>query len=221
VSDPYITDGIASIVWIGILAFGVCFVMAMVVAGLIIRYAVNHGVKKLSDLFRRKKPPQVLTVLSNSASGQHQTCFVSRHHLASGGLTCPLCQMVIAAGDFTGVKDYVVDGRLNEGVVCQGEREIGDRMEPCRSILLASPDTEHGDHLGANGEVDPNGEDPPEYYRFVRVGALQALREKWGVEVKDGDMAAGTVDVPDDKPAEPQRSQTAVTDRLPTQEAKP
>jgi hypothetical protein len=130
---------------------------------------------------------RALTLLG-ATHGQHTTAFVSRHHLAAGGLMCPLCQTVVAdAGDFSKVYRTIVDGRENECIVCTGEREVGDRMMPCATLLLASPDTEHGDHLDGNGDVDAKGIDPPSYYRFVRVGAEQALREKWGVEVAGDD----------------------------------
>lgn len=125
---------------------------------------------------------------SGTANGQHYCGFVSRHHLAEGGLDCPLCKWRIAeAGDFSKVYVTEFDGRPNECIVCPGEREVEDgRRVACQAILLASPDTEHGDHLNAKGEVDAYAPDPPEFFRFVRTDADASLREKWGADAKNG-----------------------------------
>jgi hypothetical protein len=191
-------------------------VAAVGVLSILLRLAITRGATKVSDIFKPRPKPQAISVIGGG-HGQHQTAFVSRHHLAEGGLQCPLCHTTIQAGDFTGVRDYVVDGRVNEGVVCQGEREVGDRVVACATILLASPDTEHGDHLGDDGQVDAKGEDPPAYYTFVRTSSLQALREKWGVDVDAADQQANTVDVADDRP-QADREKTADTARLPVKE---
>jgi hypothetical protein len=123
---------------------------------------------------------------SGEKNGQHYCGFVSRHHLAEGGLDCPLCQWHIAdAGDFSKVYRVAFDGRENECVVCPGEREVENgRRVACQAILLASPDTEHGDHLNDKGEVDAYAPDPPEFFRFVRTDADAGLREKWGADAK-------------------------------------
>jgi hypothetical protein len=148
-------------------------------------------------------------VVLGEGHGKHQTIFVSRHHLAEGGLECPICNRRIEAGDFSHVQRTLVDGQENECIVCQGEREVENgRMVPCKTVLLASPDTEHGDHLDADGKVDPKGYDPPEYFRFVRAPADQHLREKWGVDArapedKNDDLG---VMVPATAPAEPAKS---------------
>jgi hypothetical protein len=137
-----------------------------------------------------------------SKPGQHQTFFVSRHHLAEGGLECPLCHEIIPAGNFTGVYRTMVDGRENEVIICQGKRKVeGVREVKCETMLIASPDTEHGDHLNDKGEVDAHAPDPPDYYRFVRAPADQALREKWGVTAAPGE--GGSVVVTEPKPENP------------------
>lgn len=190
-SDPVVSA--MSMMLVGLACFVVVLVSVLAVASLLVRVALRRGVTKLSDLFCRRQL-QRISVLSGG-HGQHQTAFVSRHHLAEGGLMCPLCQTSIPSGDFTGVKEYIVDGHTNEGVVCQGEREVGDRMVACATILLASPDTEHGDHFNDDGTITAQGADPPAFYRFVRCSPLQSLREKWGVNVDDADMQANTVDL--------------------------
>ncbi len=142
-----------------------------------------------------------VAILTNKP-GQHSTFFVSRHHLAEGGLECPLCHEMIASGNFTGVYRTMVDGRENEVIVCQGKRKVeGIREVKCETLLIASPDTEHGDHLNDKGEVDAYASDPPDYYRFVRAPADQALREKWGVTAAPGE--GDTVVVTEPKPANP------------------
>lgn len=186
------------------LVFSLAIIASVIVLGMlavVAAVAVSRAVESLRngsfyrrfrddwDRLRGRTPwlPRMRQMsLLGSTHGQHTTAFVSRHHLAEGGLNCPLCEARVAdAGDFSQVYRTIVDGRENECIICPGEREIGDRMVPCATILLASPDTEHGDHLNDAGVVDPNGADPPEYYRFRRCSADQALREKWGVEVKD------------------------------------
>lgn len=146
-------------------------------------------------LAERGKPPLLpkkfhgrLGGTSGTQNGQHYCGFVSRHHLAEGGLDCPLCHWHIAdAGDFSKVYRVPFDGRENECVVCPGEREVDQgRRVACQAILLASPDTEHGDHLNTKGEVDAYAPDPPEFYRFVRTDADASLREKWGSDAKGG-----------------------------------
>lgn len=187
--------------------FDPLFVMfiAVLVAGSVVGAVVIHvfaheALDALAERFRRwwagrrEVPPLPekfwgrLGGTNGEANGQHYCGFVSRHHLAEGGLDCPLCKWHIAdAGDFSKVYVADFDGRKNECVVCPGEREVENgRRVACQAILLASPDTEHGDHLNAKGEVDAYAIDPPEYYRFVRTDAAAALREKWGADAKDG-----------------------------------
>lgn len=200
---------------------GLLILAAGAIAHMGLQSVLARGVQVLGDWWIRTRGgvpwlPKVRSIqVSGATHGLHQTAFVSRHHLAEGGLTCPLCQTRIAeAGDFRDVYRLLVDGRENEVIVCTGTREVGDEVMPCATLLLASPDTEHGDHLGADGQVDPNGVDPPDYYRFVRVDAQAALREKWGVEVvpADGDALLPTDNETDLLAAEAERRRTAPTE---------
>lgn len=118
--------------------------------------------------------------------GLSNLMFVSRHDIAECGLTCPLCQTMVAdRGDFTNVRRMLVNGQENEVIHCPGNRIVeDDRVVPCDAWLVASPDTEHGDHLDNDGKVVTTGEnDDPDFYRFKRITADQALREKWGLDV--------------------------------------
>ncbi len=118
--------------------------------------------------------------------GANDVVFVSRHDIAECGLTCPMCGTLAAErGDFSGVRRMIVNGQENEVVRCLGNRIVELEKEvPCRFWLVASPDTEHGDHLGADGEVVTDGsQDDPEFFRFKRITTDQALREKWGMDV--------------------------------------
>jgi hypothetical protein len=94
--------------------------------------------------------------------GEHHVSFVSRHHIAESGLRCPKCGDEAAMrADYSGLRRT----RLGEAVRC----------ECCHEILVASPDTEHGDHdLPYDAEV---------FHRFVRIDPAQALREQWGGDI--------------------------------------
>ncbi len=129
---------------------------------------------------------------------------VSRHHIAESGLVCPVCGSVAAnRGDYTNVRRMLINGIENEIVECQGEREVeNERDVSCGAILAASPDTEHGDHLDEMGQVVSDGSyDPPDFWRFVRIGKEQAIREEFGEDawVKKGPHGANELFV---KPVE-------------------
>ncbi len=118
--------------------------------------------------------------------GHSDLMFVSRHDIAECGLVCPNCQSIVAErGDFSGVRRALVNGVENEVVKCAGRVTVeGDRDEPCPSWLAASPNTEHGDHLDADGKVSEDGSlDTPDFYRFKRITPEQALREKYGFDM--------------------------------------
>ncbi len=120
---------------------------------------------------------------------------VSRHHIAESGLVCPVCGSVAAnRGDYKNVRRMLINGIENEIIECQGEREVeNDRDVTCGAILAASPDTEHGDHLDSKGNVNSDGDnDPPAFWRFVRIGQEQAIREEFGEDawVKRGPHGA-------------------------------
>jgi len=95
-------------------------------------------------------------------AGEHNIQFVSRHDIAECGLKCPRCEELSARrGDFRRVRRT----RLGEAVECP----------QCGQILIASPDTEHGDDLV---EYDKDL-----FHRFVRVSAKQALRDELGDDI--------------------------------------
>jgi hypothetical protein len=138
--------------------------------------------------------------------GHTTLMFVSRHDIAECGLTCPRCRTVVAErGDFSGVRRALVNGIENEVLKCPGRVVVDDMDQPCPEWLAASPDTEHGDHLGPDGNVsvDPI-HDQPEFYRFKRISPEQALREKYGVDIVPTEDQIG-VQIADDTvvPAEP------------------
>lgn len=188
---------------VGVFALGLLIALLAFVNSAVSRWA-NRKLRSLREKFVRMGGGvpwlEKDLVYLGQTHGQHQVWPVSRHHLAEGGLQCPLCETVVAAGDFSHVYRTMVDGRENEVLLCQGRRIVeGNREVPCNTTLLASPDTEHGDHLNDKGEVDAYAVDPPEYYRFVRVAAGQALREKWGVNAVATDNES-VVDVTGEKP---------------------
>ncbi len=118
--------------------------------------------------------------------GHNDLMFVSRHDIAECGLTCPNCNTVAAErGDFSGVRRALVNGTENEVIKCPGRVIIEmDTEVPCPSWLAASPTTEHGDHLDADGKVSEDGSlDTPDFFRFKRITPEQALREKYGFDM--------------------------------------
>lgn len=129
-------------------------------------------------------------------SDEHDLFFVSRHEIAECGLTCPRCKTLVAdRGDFSKVERSMVNGEENEVIKCFGMIRTPDDDEgiPCPLWLVASPDTEHGDHLDDAGEVDGFSPCPPSYFRFKRIGAAQALREKYDVDVSASVEQDGTL----------------------------
>lgn len=112
--------------------------------------------------YEHRRPPWldigVCDPLSEEA-GEHNVTFASRHDIAECGLKCQKClKMAADRGDFKPVRRT----RLGEAVVCPG----------CEDILVAAPDTEHGDDLLPY--------DKKVFHRFVRISELDALREKYG-----------------------------------------
>ena len=129
-------------------------------------------------------------------AGEHDLFFVSRHEIAECGLTCPKCKTLVAdRGDFSKVERSMVNGEENELIKCFGIIRSPDDDEgiPCPLWLVASPDTEHGDHLNDAGEVDSTSDCPPEFYRFKRISARQALAEKYGVDISESPALDGTL----------------------------
>lgn len=120
--------------------------------------------------------------------GYSDVIFVSRHDIAEGGLTCPACRSSVAAhGDFTNVRRALVNGRENEVIRCTGKMADPVRGErDCGMWLVASPTTEHGDHLDkTTGEVITHGAFPAEMFRFKRVSAREVLAQQWGMDVRE------------------------------------
>lgn len=118
----------------------------------------------LRSLWARIRPRRRITVPGayplDDTAGESHSAFVSRHSIAEGGLTCPVCKNVAAEyGDFSSI---CVDQRGNEVVLCGH----------CSTYLIASPDTEHGDHLLPY--------DPVRFHSFVRKPQKQVTKEKYG-----------------------------------------
>jgi hypothetical protein len=119
--------------------------------------------------------------------GEHKIFPVGRHEIAEVGLWCPICYTEAAErGDFSRVERMVIDGIENEVIHCKGFRMVlgSEEPRPCGTILVASPDTEHGDHLNNAGEIDRTSPIPPEYHRFVRVAPARVLAEKYGIDIQ-------------------------------------
>lgn len=203
---------------LGIIALGMLFGILVLLQGRASQPLRRLGAKVRQSLDRlRGEVPWLdhdLTLLSGQEHSLHQTIFVSRHALAEGGLECPLCREQIHVGNFEHIFKTHVNGRINEVLVCPGRRVVhGGKELPCRTLLIASPDTEHGDHLRDDGTIDHTGEyDPDEFYVFRRVAAGQKLREKWGVDtIGVGETTDGEeiVDVPNKPPVDPSKADTA------------
>lgn len=108
----------------------------------------------------------------------HEVYFVPRQEIAECGVACPKCGSEVAErGDFSRIMRANVDGEVNEVVKCIGMIDLGDGTKPvpCSAWLVASPNTEHGDHL-----LDGN---PAEFYTFNRITNAQVLRERYGIEI--------------------------------------
>ena len=141
-------------------------------AVVIVLIALGWMAKQLYVRFR----PIVLTADPlSSVAGEHNVQFVSRHHIAESGLVCPVCGNVTRKrADFSGIRRYrLTDGSASEGVVCKQDRFFphNGTTRRCGAILLACPDTEHGDDLVP---------DNPEHYKFVRISQVQAIKEEHG-----------------------------------------
>lgn len=117
---------------------------------------------------------------------KHLILGVSRHHIAESGLNCPVCGNCAAErADYSRVQRMRVNGVENEVVECVGMREVeNNTLVACGTFLLASPDTEHGDHLNNQGEIESNGRfDRPEFYKFKRITREDATKEEYDASV--------------------------------------
>lgn len=138
--------------------------------------------------------------LTATAHGKHQIEFVSRHAIAETGLLCPVCRTELAAlGDYTMVRH----SRLGDVIKCNGKRVVQDEEFPCGMYLVASPDTEHGDHLIY--DKVPADERHALFHSFVRVSEGDAARRKYGedISLRDGELvtaASVTVEQVSERP---------------------
>lgn len=123
---------------------------------------------------------------------EHQMEAVSRHAIAETGLICPRClKQVCFQGDYTLVREGQVGRVRNEVVICPHQREVNGEKKQCGSILMASPETEHGDHH--LWDKVPPKEREALFFRFRRVSEEQVLRDRYGFDVskyEDGALKA-------------------------------
>ena len=125
--------------------------------------------------------------LTATTHGEHRVEFVSRHAIAETGLKCPTCFTELAPiGDYTTVRH----SRLGDVIKCNGRRVIQDEEHVCGMFLIASPDTEHGDHIMYDRV--PKEDRFELFYRFVRISEGDAAKRKYGEDIKlvDGEMRA-------------------------------
>ncbi len=123
---------------------------------------------------------------------EHKFEGISRHVIAETGIICPRClNQVCVRGDYTQVREGKVGATRNEVIVCNNQRQVNDSKQHCGAILMASPDTEHGDNILWD-KVQPKDREAL-FFRFRRVSEEQALKEKYGFDVsayEDGQLKA-------------------------------
>lgn len=147
--------------------------------------------------------PRSITALG-AQHGLQPLYWVSRHDLAECGLVCPRCAALAAEqGDVTNVRRMLINGRENEVVKCLNSIEGEDGSKrACNAILVASPDTEHGD--------DTTAGDPDDFYRFCRTTAERVLRDRYGMDAAgvdiDGNVTISAKGDPAKAPTEPSLS---------------
>jgi len=138
--------------------------------------------------------------------GEHHIEFVSRHSIAEEGLRCPTCKSFAARrGDYSRVQKGILNEgepgeTINELIICPNVFKNKDGFDiKCNTFLLASPDTEHGDHLDpeycgeGEDDVPMSKETPKQFYLFKRIGKDTAAREEYGDDVSiknDGSIHA-------------------------------
>lgn len=129
---------------------------------------------------------------SDMAHGTHHFEFVPRQAIAETGLHCPLCKNEVAPlGDYRMVRHC----RLGDVIRCNGTREVNDEDMPCPAYLVASPNTELGDHLIY--DATPKEERLEKFCRFTRISVEDTAKLKHGRDavIKDGEVFATTVPV--------------------------
>lgn len=111
--------------------------------------------------------------------------YVSRHHIAECDLICPRCGKVAAnRGDFSKIEMYrFPSGEKNEGIRCQNMVRIQNVERACGFLLLASPDTEHGDDKALDKKIITYAE----CLTFKRIDMAKAIKEKYGEDIAQGD----------------------------------
>src|SRR5690606_15780122 len=122
---------------------------------------------------------------NSSETKEHRTEAVSRHAIAETGLICPRCETLVAdRGDYS----LVQRSNLGEVIKCPGKLVTNGNESLCGFILLARPDTEHGDNLIWD-KIAPEKR-ATLFYRFVRISILNGLKERYGsdIQVKSGEM---------------------------------
>lgn len=150
----------------------------------------------LRRLFSRKPKVDPLWInvpagdpYSDAGHGTHSFEFVPRQAIAETGLHCPLCKNeVCPLGDYRLVRH----SRLGDVVRCNGTRQVNDEDIPCPAYLVASPNTEIGDHLIY--DATPIAERMEKFNRFVRISEADAAKLKHGTDaaIKDGEVYAST-----------------------------
>lgn len=119
---------------------------------------------------------------SADSHGEHRMEAVSRHAIAEMGLVCPRClNEVCFRGDYTKVREGQVGKYKNEVILCDGTRALNGQDVPCGGILMASPDTEHGDNLLWDNV--PADQREALFFRFRRITEEQMLKEKYGFDI--------------------------------------
>jgi hypothetical protein len=108
---------------------------------------------------------------------EHDAYFVSRHDIAECGLKCPRCNQEAATrADYRAVRPAVFpDGATNEAILCRNTVSRDGVETTCGAILLASPDTEHGDELRDLSWAEQTS--------FVRISRQLARQEKYGPDI--------------------------------------
>lgn len=142
------------------------------------------------SLFRREKILTMPIDLLGDSPLESNHEWVSRHHIAEQDLVCPRCHGVAAArGDYRQVQKWrFPNGTINEAVRCGCTKKANGIETRCGTLLFASPDTEHGDHL-------VEGPTPACFYLFRRIDPLTAAREAAGEDVIQVDTDNETITV--------------------------
>lgn len=132
------------------------------------------------------RPPWVnlppLDPWSATEHGEHKMDAVSRHAIAETGLICPRClNEICTQGDYTKVREGKIGKYRNEVVICDGTRHVNDQKMQCGGILIASPDTEHGDDILWDKVQEKDRE--ALFFRFRRIREEQMIKDKYGLDV--------------------------------------